>query len=166
MRLISKSARAVVATAVLIVGVIAIGGSADAVTTGSVVNNGAGGVTVTYSADQGVGVTVLVYGSSATCSTGFPPQPLYFLNTGSPQPPVLGPSPFTLDGTVTVRQGGPNTTIPNGLYMFCLYSEDGGTFVLLSSVLTTIGTVTPTTTVPTSTSSTTTVVPVTPSITG
>lgn len=169
MKVISKSARVLVAAALLLLGVIGFSGSAGAVSTGSVVNNGAGGVTITYTADQGDGISILVYNSSSTCSTGFPPQPLYFLNTSSPQAPILGPSPFTLDGTTTVRQGGPNTTIPTGSYQFCLYAEAGGSFTLLSSVQTTIGTVTPTTTSPSSTTSTSTdpaADPVAPTFTG
>ena len=174
MKVISKSARVLVAAAFLLVGVIGFSGSAGAVSTGSVVNNGAGGVTITYSLSQGDSMSIHLYSPSSTCAAGpnIPPQPLYFLlTTGTPNPPTLGPSPFTLDGTVTVDQvSGPDTTIPTGLYQFCLYSQNSGTFALLSSVQTTIGTVTPTTT--SSTSSTTSPVadpatdPVAPALTG
>ncbi len=169
MRSIIRATRLIAVAALVITVAIGFGSPAGAVSTGSVVNNGAGGVTITYTADQGDGISILVYSSSSTCSVGFPPQPLYFLNTSSPQAPILGPSPFTLDGTTTVRQGGPNTTIPTGSYQFCLYAEAGGTFTFLSSVQTTIGTVTPTTTSPSSSTSTSTAPaadPVAPAFTG
>lgn len=171
MKVISNSARVLVAAAFLLVGVIGFTGSAGAVSTGSVVNNGAGGVTVTYTAGQGDAITVMVYSSGTICSPGFPGPPLYFIGTGFINPPVLGASPFTLNGTTTVNQvSAPATTIPTGLYQFCLYSEYASSFTLLSSVQTTIGTVTPTTT--SSTTSTTTPAadpatdPVAPAFTG
>ena len=133
-------------------------------------------MTVTYSRGQNDMVGLQIYTALTPCVTsGFPPSPEYYLVTSGN--PTLGTSPVTVDQTTSVAQvSSPNpTTIPTGTYQFCLYDATGGNFVLLSSVQTTIGTVTPTTSAtttttaaPTTTTTTTTVVdpPVTPTFAG
>ena len=141
---------------------------AGAAATGSVVNNGAGGVTVTYTVGQGETVGLHVYTALTACDTSsFPPPPQYYLLSGLGSAPLLGASPATVDQTTSVHTGQSSSTIPAGTYQFCLYDITGGNFVLLSGVQTTIGTVTPTTS--STTTSTTTAPaadPVAPAFTG
>ena len=136
---------------------------AGATSTGTVVNNGAGGVTVTYVAGANETVALHVYTSLAACDqSNLPPAPDYYLlSLGGT--PALGASPATVDGSTQVNiinGGSPTGTIPTGTYQFCLYSlpQSGGSpsFTFLSGVQTTIGTVTPTTSATTTTTAPTT----------
>lgn len=166
---VSRSVRIAVAGLLAVSALTVFGvNPAGAAATGSVVNNGAGGVTVTYTIGQGESVGLHVYTALTACDTSsLPPAPQYYLLAGVGNAPFLGASPATVDQTTSVHAGQSSSTIPTGTYMFCLYDNSGGGFVLLSGVQTTIGTVTPTTS--STTTSTTTAPaadPVAPAFTG
>jgi hypothetical protein len=149
---------------------------ANAAGTGSMVDNGDGSMTVTWTASAPDSVLINFYPSGATC-----PQFADGINvsfnieggTGVSAVPKLGASPALLSAGSSVRGGLPPASmqIPVGPRMACLYGRDGQNLApLLQSLSITFAAVAPATT--TTTTTTTTIAgggsgdPVAPAFTG
>jgi len=176
----TRSTRTVVASALFVSTAVVFAASpANAAGTGSMVDNGDGSMTVTWTASAPDSVKINFYPSGATC-----PQFADGINvsfnieggTGVPVP-KLGASPALLSAGSSVRGGMPPASmqIPAGPRMACLYGRDGQNLApLLQSLPITFAAVAPTTTTTTTTLPTTTTTiaggaagdPVTPAFTG
>ncbi|CAB4580684.1 MAG: hypothetical protein F2947_01060 [Actinobacteria bacterium] len=135
---------------------------ASAAATASMVDNGDGSVTVTYSgAAPGDSIVFMGLPSGTTCSSQIPPASgLFFVTTdvSSPLSARMAASPATFTSGTAVFNGGGGgnppgaTTIAAGVYNVCLlriYSQQPNTVIQQMQV--TLGTVTPTTSATTST---------------
>jgi len=177
----TRSTRMVVASALFVSTAVVFAASpANAAGTGSMVDNGDGSMTVTWTASAPTdSVLINFYPSGTTC-----PQFADGINvsfnieggTGVPVP-KLGASPTLLSAGSSVRGGLPPASmqIPVGPRMACLYGRDGqNPAPLLQSLPITFAAVAPTTTTTTTTLPTTTTTiaggaagdPVTPAFTG
>ncbi len=143
---------------------------ASAVATGSLADNGNGGLVVTYSPSPGTqfdGINLEVYPSTANCGS---PNDILAVVSSDPQAPAasqIAASPATLvvgSTGYTLQQGAQQPfTFANSAYLFCLRGSQG---VLLDSLTMTIGQATPTTTVAPTTTTAPAADPVAPSFTG
>ena len=154
----TRSTRMVVASALLVSTAVVFAASpANAAGTGSMVDNGDGSMTVTWTASApGDSVLINFYPSGTTC-----PQQADGINvsfniaggTGSPIP-ALGASPALLSAGSSVRGGLPPASmqIPAGPRVACLYGRDAQNLApLLQSLSITFAAVAPTTTTTTTT---------------
>ena len=156
----TRSTRMVVASALFVSTAVVFAASpANAAGTGSMVDNGDGSMTVTWTASAPDSVLINFYPSGATC-----PQFADGINvsfnieggTGVPVP-KLGASPTLLSAGSSVRGGLPPASmqIPAGPRMACLYGRDGqNPAPLLQSLSITFAAVAPTTTTTTTTPTT------------
>ena len=129
----------------------------------SLTDNGDGSMTVTYSpVTQPNSVWVSLFPSGTTCNPGgVPTGRLYVLGPSIPSNPFTSSPAVVAAGTgaMTGQQPYSATTIAAGSYQACMYYNSGQQTTLVQSLAVTLGTVTPTTTVPAGD-------PVTPAFTG
>lgn len=169
---LSRWARIAVAGLLAVSALTVFGASpASAAATGSLVDNGDGTATLTYSGSTATDYIVLLgLPSGTTCTAGSTPPGAMFFLTSSPQATGGGmtASPMTIQtGTsaysLSVSPPGP-VTVAAGTYNLCVHnyiSQQGAT--VLQQLEVTIGSVTPTTT---STTTAPAADPVTPAFTG
>lgn len=134
----TRSTRMVVASAFFVSAVVLFAAApANAVATGSMVDNGDGTMTLTWATpSQGDAVALNFFASGTTCPTNANPfgSPMYLTGTtnsmpplppGSSQPAVLTASPTLLSVGTTVNEWGAMTAgdgeITAGSYVACLY---------------------------------------------
>jgi hypothetical protein len=125
---------------------------------GSIVDNGNGTATVTYSGD----VLVYLLSAGSTCpDLGNIAGPYeYVLSRENPPQAALAASPALIeDGTMAMTSGGPRS-IAAGTYQACMYAGNGPSAALVSDLEVNIGQVAPTTTTTSGTD------PVVPAFTG
>lgn len=118
----------------------------------SLVDNGDGSMTVTYSpATQPSSVWVSLFPSGTTCNPGgVPTGRLFLLGPDIPYNP-LSSSPAVVaagTGAMTGAQPYGATTIAAGSYQACMYFNSGQQTTLEQSLAVTLGVLTPTTTAP------------------
>ena len=160
----TRSTRMVVASALFVSTAVVFAASpANAAGTGSMVDNGDGSMTVTWTASAPTdSVLINFYPSGTTC-----PQIADGINvsfsieggTGVSAVPKLGASPTLLSAGSSVRGGLPPASmqIPAGPRMACLYGRDGQNLApLLQSLPITFAAVAPTTTTTSTSTSTST----------
>ena len=167
----SRSVRIALAALLAVSALTVFGASpASAAATGSLVDNGDGTATLTYSGQTlNENISVLGLPSGTTCTTqSRPPSATFFLTSDTQAPGGAMPSnPFTIQvGTTayTVFGGSPGpVTIAAGSYNFCVQSYDVGTQVVtvIQQLEVTLGSVAPTTTTTAPAAD-----PVTPAFTG
>ncbi len=123
---------------------------ASAVVTGSLANDGNGGLLVTYSPSPGTqsnGINLEVYPSTSSCGTNSDVLAVFSSDPAAPANAQIAASPATLvvgSSGYALQQGAPQPfTLANSSYLFCLYDETGN---LVDSLTMTIGQATPTTT--------------------
>jgi hypothetical protein len=175
---ITRSTRMIVAIAlVLSTAVLFAASPANAMGTGTMVDNGDGSMTVTWAVTgQADAVYLLFYPSGGTCPQSPNPVGTSFSILGGVAivGVALGPSPTLLSVGSSVRSGGlppVEMQIPAGSFVACLYGGDGVALPSLSQSLEiTFSVVVPTTTTTTTTAPSTTTTaattPVTPAFTG
>ena len=141
---------------------------ASAVVTGSLADDGNGGLLVTYSPSPGTpsnGINLEVYPSTSSCGTFADTLAAISSDPQAPAEAQIAASPATLvvgSSGYALQQGASQPfTLTNSDYLFCLYGNSGN---LLQSLTMTIGQATPTTTTTTTTAPA--VDPVAPSFTG
>jgi hypothetical protein len=163
----SRSVRIAVAglLAVSAVTVFAVS-PASAVVTGSLANDGNGGLLVTYSPSPGTqsnGINLEVYPSTSSCGTYSDLLAVFSSDPAAPANAQIAASPATLvvgSSGYALQQGAQQPfTLANSEYYFCLYGNSGD---VLASLVMTIGQATPTTTTTTAPAAD----PVTPAFTG
>ncbi len=172
----SRSVRLAVAGLLAVSALTIFGASpASAVATASMVDNGNGSITVTYSGTvagpTGFDVVLLFLSEGATCPVNAYPNSYLFnlyVNEGGP---VMAASPATIGvGTSVMGPNGPQAIpLTTGNYQACLYTQDIGPndYTNAGSLAVTIGQVTPTTTTTTTTTTTAPAAdPVAPAFTG
>ena len=172
----SRSVRLALAGLLAVSAVTIFGASpASAVATASMVDNGNGSITVTYSGvvagPNGFDVVLLFLSEGATCPVNAYPNPYLFNLYANPMgggSPVMAASPATIGvGTSVMGPNGPQAIpLTTGNYQACLYTQDIGPndYTNAGSLAVTIGQVTPTTTTTTTTAPA--ADPVAPSFTG
>ena len=171
----TRSIRMVVASALFVSTAVVFAASpANAAGTGSMVDNGDGSMTVTWTASAPDSVLINFYPSGATCPQFADGINVSFnISGGTGSNPALGASPTMLSAGSSVWGGPPPAPmqIPAGPRMACLYGRDGQNIApLLQSLPITFAAVAPTTT--TTTTTTTTIAgggsgdPVAPTFTG
>jgi hypothetical protein len=176
----SRSVRIAVAGLLAVSALTIFGASpASAAATASMVDNGNGSITVTYSGvvagANGFDVVLAFMSQGATCPVNAYPNPYLFNLYANPMgggSPVMAASPATIGVGTSVK--GPNdpgaVPLTTGNYQACLYTQDigGKTNTNAGSLAVTIGQVTPTTTTTTASPTTTTAAgtPVAPAFTG
>ena len=123
---------------------------ASAVVTGSLADDGNGGLLVTYSPSPGTpsnGINLEVYPSTSSCGTISDVLAVFSSDPHAPAEAQIAASPATLvvgSSGYALQQGAQQPfTLANSEYYFCLYDETGN---VLASLLMTIGQATPTTT--------------------
>lgn len=168
---LSRSIRIVVSGLFAVAAVTVFAASpASAAVTASLVNNGDGTATLTYSGTSpGDDLVVLGLPSSTTCTSQTGPFDACFFLGSTPQAPggAMGASPLSLQvGTPAYKLvAGPGSgpiTIAAGTYNICLHNLVGQSQVtVLQQLQVTIGSVVPTTTTTAAASD-----PVAPSFTG
>lgn len=128
---------------------------ASAVATGSLADDGNGGLLVTYSPSPGApsnGINLEVYPSNSSCGTYSDTLAVISSDPQAPADAQIAASPATLVvGSIgfALQQGAQQPfTLANSEYLFCLLGETGN---LLVSLTMTIGQATPTTTTTTTT---------------
>ncbi len=142
---------------------------ASAAATGSLANNGNGGLVVTYSPSPGTSqnaINLEIYPSTSSCGNFNDTLAVVSSDPQAPAQAQIAASPATLVAGSTayaVNQGPQPFTLANGAYLFCLYGSTGN---LLDSLTMTIGQATPTTTAAPATTTAPAADPVTPAYTG
>jgi hypothetical protein len=178
----SRSVRIAVAGLLAVSALTIFGASpASAAATASMVDNGNGSITVTYSGvvpgSNGFDVVLAFMSQGATCPVNAYPNPNLFslyANSMGGGAPVMAASPATIGvGTSVMGPNGPGAVpLTSGNYQACLYTQVNSganiTYTNAGSLAVTIGQVTPTTTATTSSPTTTTAAgtPVAPAFTG
>ena len=147
--------------------------SAVVTVTGSLANDGNGGLLVTYSPSPGtpsVGINLEVYSSTSNCGTYSDTLAVISSDPQAPAEAQIAASPATLvvgSSGYALQQGASQPfTLTNSDYLFCLSDNMGN---LLQSLTMTIGQAAPTTTTtvaPTTTTTAPAADPVAPSFTG
>ena len=168
----TRSVRMAVASALFVSAAVLFAASpANAMGTGTMIDNGDGSMTVTWAVTgQADAVYLLFYPSGGTCPQS--PNPVgasFFILGGVNMVGVaLGPSPTLLSVGSSVKGGLPpvEMQIPAGSFVACLYGGDGVSLPSLSqSLAITFAVVAPTTTT-TSTTTAPAADPVAPAFTG
>ena len=176
----TRTTRMVVASAFFVSAVVLFAATpANAVATGSMVDNGDGTMTITWATpSQGDQVALNFFASGTTCPSNSSPfnSPMYLTGTtnsmpplppGSSEPAVLTASPTLLSVGTTVNEWGAMTAgdgeITAGSYVACLYLNLAGGVSQTLEI--TFAVAAPTTTTTTTTSAPVTD-PVTPAFTG
>lgn len=123
---------------------------ASAVATGSLADDGNGGLLVTYSPSPGTqsnGINLEVYPSTSSCGTNSDVLAVFSSDPAAPANAQIAASPATLvvgSSGYALQQGAQQPfTLANSEYYFCLRGSSGN---VLASLLMTIGQATPTTT--------------------
>jgi len=122
---------------------------ASAAATGSLADNGNGGLVVTYSPSPGTvqnGINLEIYPSTSSCGNFNTTLAVVSSDPQAPAPSQIAASPATLvvgSTAYALNQGAQPFTLANSAYLFCLYGSTGN---LLDSLTMTIGQATPTTT--------------------
>lgn len=167
---ITRSVRNAVVGLLAVSALIIFGASPASAVTGSLVDDGNGGLVVTYSSPTNQDYVVLeIKPTTSDCNS--PQNTLAVLTNdpGAPQAAQIAASPATIvEGTTAYGNQTPGTyTVAATSYLFCLRSLSPLT--LLAQLTMTIGQESPTTTTTTTAPSTTTTAagtPVTPAFTG
>lgn len=145
---------------------------ASAAATGSLANNGSGGLVVTYSPSPGTNnndINLEIYPSTSSCGNFNDTLAVISSAPGAPAQAQIAASPATIAvGTIgyALNPAGGTFTVANSSYLFCLYGSQGN---LLGSLTMTIGQATPSTTTtlaPTPTTTAPAEDPVAPAFTG
>jgi hypothetical protein len=121
--------------------------------TGSMVDNGNGSMTITYSGTGLINndhITVLLYPADHTCALGDQTEPLFILDPDMPGIPLAASPAVVTAGTmagVFNQQGPPSAAaITAGSYQACMILQTGNNQSLAQSMAITLGAVAPTTT--------------------
>ncbi|MEJ6511734.1 MAG: hypothetical protein QNL59_07575 [Actinomycetota bacterium] len=173
----TRSARMVVACGLFVSTAVLFAASpANAAATGSLANDGNGGLVVTYSsptAQDSIDLEIKTSGSN--CNDQQLPLAVLTNNSQAPQAAQIGASPATIAvGTTAFLIGGGTFTVAAASYLFCLRYFDSNTLlvVFIDQLTMTIGSASPTTTTTTTLPTTTTTTtapaadPVAPAFTG
>lgn len=170
----TRSIRMVVASALFVSTAVVFAASpANAASTGSLSDNGNGGLVVTYSSPTAQdSVTLEIRTSGSNCSVQQPPLAVLSNDSGAPQLSRIGASPATIAVGTTAFEISPNNgatfTVAAASYTFCLFDAQQPVNPLAQLTMT-IGQASPTTTTTTAAPSTTTTSaanPVAPAFTG
>ena len=142
---------------------------ANAVVTGSLADNGSGGLVVTYSPSPGTqqdGINLEIYPSTSSCGNFNDTLAVISSDPQAPAQSQIAASPATLSVGSTgyaLNGGAQPFALANSAYLFCLYGNQG---ILLDSLTMTLGQATPTTTAAPTTTTAPAADPVAPAFTG
>jgi hypothetical protein len=177
----TRTTRMVVASAFFVSAVVLFAATpANAVATGSMVDNGDGTMTITWATpSQGDQVALNFFASGTTCPSNSSPfgSPMYLTGTtnsmplpppGSSEPAVLTASPTLLSVGTTVNEwlNEEDAQITAGSYVACLYLDLAGGASQTLEITFAVAAPTTTTTTASPTTTTAAASPVTPAFTG